>query len=197
MASDRYPMFKLVLLGEPGVGKSSLFFRAKDNTFHEGHRSTIGIDSCTRIVQTKREKVKLSLWDTAGVERFRTLTRNYYRNTHAVVLMYDVNSPHTLSYLSKWSHDSTDFAPTALKFLVGNKTDLESYVDKKSVHNFGMGHSCDSAYLISAKTGDGVEEAISSIGVKLLKGYRESEMTQSWLQDDNLPKPDSKSSCCS
>ncbi|XP_071088191.1 ras-related protein Rab-35-like [Haliotis cracherodii] len=196
MACDRYPMFKLVLLGEPGVGKSSLFFRAKDNTFNEGNRSTIGIDSCTRVVQTKREKIKLSLWDTAGVERFRTLTRNYYRNTHAVVLMYDVNNPHTLSYLAKWADDSTEFAPTAQRFLVGNKTDLSSFVENSSVHNFGMGHNCDSAYLISAKTGDGVEEAMRAMGDKL-KAHRENSLTQSWLDEVNLQEPAKNGGCCS
>ncbi|XP_060074186.1 ras-related protein Rab-35-like [Ylistrum balloti] len=168
----RRPLFKVILLGEVGVGKSSLFLRVKDNTFIQGLQPTVGIESCVKTLYVEDEKVALVLWDTAGVEKFKTMTRNYYRNTHAAVLVYDVNNPASLQYLSKWANDALDFAPNALRFIMGNKSDLERNVITDSTENFRYAHNCECVLPVSALTGEGIDNALTIIATKLMGAYK-------------------------
>lgn len=166
------PKFKIVLLGETGVGKSSLFMRLKDDVFGPGIQPTVGIESCSKLVEVDGDQIVLQVWDTAGVERYRTLTRNYYRNTHASFLVYSVDNPSTLHYLSKWIQDIHDSAPNAMRFLIGNKIDLERLVSDESVQDFAAAHDCDSAFYVSAKTGHGLDDVLLKMGEKLLETFQ-------------------------
>ncbi|KAL5021208.1 hypothetical protein ScPMuIL_000363 [Solemya velum] len=148
----RMAVFKLVLLGELGVGKTSIFFHAKGDPFVDKKEPSLRIESCSKVVSVNGEKVTLTLWDTVGVERFRTLTRNYYRNSHGVLLVYSVDNPASLRQLSRWSQDADEFAPTALKFVIGTKADRENVIASERVANFGSVHRCENAFLLSSKT---------------------------------------------
>ena len=105
------------------------------------------------------------MWDTAGVERFRTLTRNYYRNADAAVYVYSVTDTASLHYLSQWFKDTQMHAPNALKVMVGNKIDLESNVEvEESVAiAFAELNDIQHVYRISCKTNSGVQELVSSV----------------------------------
>ena len=85
-------LFKLLIIGDSGVGKSSLLVRFADNTFSGNYITTIGVDFKIRTINVNGERVKLQIWDTAGQERFRTITSTYYRGTHGVIVVYDVTS---------------------------------------------------------------------------------------------------------
>lgn len=111
---------------------------------------------------------QLSIWDTAGVERFRTVTKNYYRGAHACVLLFSVDEPGTLQYLTHWVRDADEFCPDALKFVIANKIDLEPIVNKDSVEMFASSHNCSKAFQVSAKTGEGIKEAFTQISKELL-----------------------------
>ncbi|XP_019636851.1 PREDICTED: ras-related protein Rab-18-like, partial [Branchiostoma belcheri] len=102
------PTFKLVLLGEVGVGKTSLFLRLKDGTFLEDSHASIGVDCCETAVSVEGEEVRLCVWDTAGVERFRTLTQGYYRHADAVLLVYSLPDSATLRMLTSWVREVND-----------------------------------------------------------------------------------------
>ena len=91
-SKDYDHLFKLVIIGDSGVGKSSLLVRFADDTFSENCISTIGVDFKIKTIDINGERVKLQLWDTAGQERFRTITATYYRGTHGVIVVYDVTS---------------------------------------------------------------------------------------------------------
>lgn len=99
---------KVLLVGDSGVGKSSLMLSFTSNTFNEDQPTTIGIDFKVKRVDVvdsntgATKQVMVQLWDTAGQERFRTLTSSYYRNAHAVVLVYDVNEPNTFHNIKQW-----------------------------------------------------------------------------------------------
>jgi len=131
-------LFKVVMIGDSGSGKSSVLLRFADNTFLDNIMSTIGVDFKIRTLKIGEDNVKLQIWDTAGQERFKTITSSYYRGTHGVVLVFDVTNEETYQNIQKWLADverSTD--DSVFKILVGNKADLlERQVPKQVAEDF-------------------------------------------------------------
>ena len=95
-------LFKLLIIGDSGVGKSSLLVRFADNTFSGNYITTIGVDFKIRTIEINGERVKLQIWDTAGQERFRTITSTYYRGTHGVIVVYDVCSGDSFANVKRY-----------------------------------------------------------------------------------------------
>ncbi|TKR58004.1 hypothetical protein L596_030633 [Steinernema carpocapsae] len=116
-------LFKLLIIGDSGVGKSSLLLRFADNTFSPNYITTIGVDFKIRTINVDGQKVKLQIWDTAGQERFRTITSTYYRGTHGVIVVYEVTSGESFSNVKKWLHEIDTNCDSVQKVLVGNKAD--------------------------------------------------------------------------
>lgn len=193
-SSSVTPTFKVILTGEVGVGKTTIFnkLRHHDHVLHDStsSSSTIGVDSCSRTFRTRVGNVTLSVWDTAGVERFRTLTRNYYRNTHAALLVYSLNDPATLFYLPRWQRDVVDSAPSANLYLVGNKSDLEQQVTESAMQSFACSHNCQAAFLTSARTGEGLETALTAVCEDLVSKYHRhtdlNDHDQLWMQGSGI-----------
>jgi Ras-related protein Rab-1A len=118
-------LFKLLLIGDSGVGKSSLLLRFADDVFSDCYISTIGVDFKIRTVRVGEKTVKLQIWDTAGQERFRTLTTAYYRSAHGVILIYDVNDKESFLHLDDWMGEvGKNSCETINLMLVGNKCDV-------------------------------------------------------------------------
>lgn len=118
--------YKILVLGESGVGKTSIIRRFTEEQYQESYISTIGIDSRSKIVEIDDEKVRLQIWDTAGQERFRTLTSAYYRGAMGIILVYDVTSEFSFSNITNWLDTIVQNAsPNVCKLLVGNKIDCE------------------------------------------------------------------------
>lgn len=129
--ADSYDhLFKLLLVGDSGVGKSSLLLRFSDGTFDTNMQSTIGVDFKLKLMRVSGKVCKVTIWDTAGQERFRTLTSSYYRGAHGIVLVYDVTRPESFAHLSDWLNEIEMYCSgggrSVVKLLVGNKTDLAS-----------------------------------------------------------------------
>ncbi|KAJ9564910.1 hypothetical protein OSB04_000876 [Centaurea solstitialis] len=121
-------LFKLLLIGDSGVGKSSLLLRFTTDSF-EDLSPTIGVDFKVKFVTVSGKKLKLAIWDTAGQERFRTLTSSYYRGAQGVIMVYDVTRRETFTNLSDIWAKEIDMHSTnqdCIKMLVGNKVDKES-----------------------------------------------------------------------
>ncbi|XP_069135355.1 ras-related protein Rab-35-like [Argopecten irradians] len=123
MAREYDHLFKLLIIGDSGVGKSSLLLRFSDNTFSGTYITTIGVDFKIRTVDVNGEKVKLQIWDTAGQERFRTITSTYYRGTHGVIVVYDVSSGESFANVKRWLHEIDQNCDVVNRILVGNKDD--------------------------------------------------------------------------
>lgn len=119
-------LFKVVLIGDSGVGKSNLLSRFTRNEFCLESKSTIGVEFATRTLQVEGRTVKAQIWDTAGQERYRAITSAYYRGALGALLVYDMTKPKTFENVSRWLKELRDHADSNIVImLIGNKTDLK------------------------------------------------------------------------
>ncbi|CAM4693728.1 unnamed protein product [Leuciscus chuanchicus] len=126
MAKQYDVLFRLLLLGDSGVGKTCLLCRFTDNEFHPSHISTIGVDFKMKTLEIDGIKVRIQIWDTAGQERYQTITKQYYRRAQGIFLVYDITSERSFQHIMKWASDVDEYAPEKVqKILVGNKSDEE------------------------------------------------------------------------
>ncbi|XP_068179461.1 ras-related protein Rab-25-like [Antennarius striatus] len=120
-------VFKVVLIGESGVGKSNLLSRFTKNEFNHDSRTTIGVEFSTRTVQINGFTIKAQIWDTAGLERYRAITSAYYRGAVGALLVFDITKHLTYESVERWLKELYDYADRKIVvMLVGNKTDLQS-----------------------------------------------------------------------
>ncbi|KAK4337823.1 hypothetical protein RND71_042310 [Anisodus tanguticus] len=119
-------LFKIVLIGDSGVGKSNLLSRFTRNEFCLESKSTIGVEFATRTLQVEGRIIKSQIWDTAGQERYRAITSAYYRGALGALLVYDVTKPTSFENISRWLKELRDHADSNIVImLIGNKTDLK------------------------------------------------------------------------
>lgn len=117
-------LFKILLIGDSGVGKTSLLFRYVDGIFNPEFQSTIGVDFKITTLGVDGRQVKMQLWDTAGQDRFRNIVASYYRGAHGIVLVYDVTSTQSFENVQTWLQEATAYLHDEVpKLLVGNKVD--------------------------------------------------------------------------
>lgn len=120
-------LFKYIIIGDTGVGKSCLLLQFTDKRFQPVHDLTIGVEFGARMITVAdAQQVKLQIWDTAGQESFRSITRSYYRGAAGALLVYDITRRDTFQHLSRWLEEAKQHAhPNMVILLIGNKNDLE------------------------------------------------------------------------
>mmetsp|Transcript_31097 Transcript_31097/g.41130 ORF Transcript_31097/g.41130 Transcript_31097/m.41130 type:complete len:208 (+) Transcript_31097:292-915(+) len=164
-------LFKLVLIGDSGVGKSCLLLRFADDTFTDSYISTIGVDFRFRSVRVKDKVVKLQIWDTAGQERFRTITSAYYRGADGIIMVYDVCNEQSFDNVNDWLSEVNRYSSQySCKLLTGNKADKEDerVVSKETAKEFA--ESLGIPFIeTSAKDNLNVEQAFTTIAEQLMK----------------------------
>ncbi|XP_048116197.1 ras-related protein Rab-18-B [Alosa alosa] len=171
MDDDVLTTLKILIIGESGVGKSSLLLRFTDDTFDPELAATIGVDFKVKTIAIDGNRAKLAIWDTAGQERFRTLTPSYYRGAQGVILVYDVTKRDTFTRLENWLNELETYCTRndLVKMLVGNKIDKDNReVDRNEGLKFARKHSM--LFIeASAKTRDGVQCAFEELVEKILQ----------------------------
>eukprot|EP00026_Physarum_polycephalum_P012142 Phypoly_transcript_12418.p1 GENE.Phypoly_transcript_12418~~Phypoly_transcript_12418.p1 ORF type:complete len:205 (+),score=25.81 Phypoly_transcript_12418:458-1072(+) len=195
-------LFKLLLVGEPGIGKSCLLLRFADDTFAETYVSTIGVDFKIKSVDIGGKAIKLQMWDTAGQERFRTITSSYYRGAHGIMLCFDLAVQSSFEKLSDWLKDVAKYAPSNIAIMLcGLKTDLDDQrsISKEEAEAFA--HKNKLRYIeASPKDGTNVNEAFMTLTKDILERTLHSPkpeppVTVSSSIDTSLPPTESKCNC--
>ncbi|XP_053400912.1 ras-related protein Rab-13-like isoform X2 [Mercenaria mercenaria] len=185
------PNYKIILCGEYGVGKSSLFRRFMNDTFstERGKKSTIGLDQASQSFHVAGEEVKLTLWDTGGMERMSFIGQSYYRGAHAALLCYSINNKETFSILSQYILDIVMNAEGAKIFLCGNFADCESEdrVNETDIENFTRecGNVLSGSYQVSCKDGTSVKDMFADMA-RVLHQENSKKMT---LRKDLVIQP--------
>merc|ERR1739848_312463 len=171
MNPDYDYLFKLLLIGDSGVGKSCLLLRFADDTYTESYISTIGVDFKIRTVDLDGKTIKLQIWDTAGQERFRTITSSYYRGAHGIIVVYDVTDMDSFNNVKQWLNEIDRYASESVnKLLVGNKSDLtaKKQVDTQTAKAFA--DEIGIPFLeTSAKNSTNVEQAFMTVAGEIKK----------------------------
>lgn len=198
MAGTEYDyLFKLLLIGDSGVGKSSLLLRFADDTFTESYISTIGVDFKIRTVQLEGKTVKLQIWDTAGQERFRTITSSYYRGAQGIIIVYDVTDKDSFNNVKQWLHEIDRYASEDVKkLLVGNKSDLDDKRETTYAEAEEEAKTLRMQFLeTSAKNSTNVEKAFMAMAKEIKASYVNTN-TNNQTDPSLPPVVDNKKGCC-
>ena len=197
-------IFKVLLLGNSNVGKSSLFLRFVDDIWNDTFVPTIGGDFKIKTFDIDEKKIKMQIWDTAGQERFKNIIASYYRGAHGILLIYDVTDKDSFKNLSNWLIEiEKNASKNVLKVLIGNKSDLED----KRVITINQGKEFADTYGLkfletSAKKNVNVNEAFETLGRELMQAADDKKITRqkqnkkisvAKVQDLNTEK---KGGCC-
>ena len=203
-------LLKVIVLGDSGVGKTSLINQFVNKTFSSQYKLTIGTDCLTKDVIIDSRHVTLQIWDTAGQERFRSLNASFYRGADCCILTYDVSNSSSFKSLDSWIDEfliqSSSQNPENFPFVViGNKVDLENREISTNKAKTWCENRNDIPYFeTSAKKGQNIEDAFRTIAIKALNERTENLIdnfeTISWpiplLRENSVVKCRKNKACC-
>ncbi|MHA1464755.1 MAG: Rab family GTPase [Candidatus Heimdallarchaeaceae archaeon] len=169
MASYKYT-FKILLLGDGAVGKTSLVQRFIHNKFQSGYLMTIGMEPYSRFETIKDTRICLQLWDIAGQDRFASMRRIFFKGSLGALVTYDITRRQSFENLKTWIKEAQNESPRIMLMLVGNKNDLEDLRDVSTEEGkkFAEESGCIGFIETSAKSGTNVAEAFLAMGEEIL-----------------------------
>ena len=170
MEEQEPPLYKILLLGDSTVGKTCFLLRYMDETFIDSHMATIGLDYRLKTMILGEQKiVKVQLWDTAGQDKFRAITRNYYKGANGIILIYDVTNINTYENIKKWLNEiKEEISDKVSIILIGNKIDNENQRKITKEQGEKLANEVNIPFFeTSAKTGVGINESVFFL-VKLI-----------------------------
>jgi len=194
-------VYKVLLLGDSTVGKTCFLLRYCDKTFQDAHLSTIGLDYRVKTMTLKNKKnIKLQIWDTAGQDRFRAITKNYYKGANGIILIYDVTNLQTYENVKNWiTQIREETNPNVVIYLAGNKIDIPQ--EERAVKTEEGKEIADEYKLqfkeTSAKDGINVNEVFQELVEKIDEVNSKLEVSKP--EPKNIlysPGKKKKSSCC-
>ena len=201
MSEEKELTFSIIQIGDSGVGKTSIFRRYVYNTFDENTMSTIGLQfSFKEITLANNKTLKLKLLDTAGQEKYRSLSKSFFRNAHAALFVFALNRLESFEHINEWiqqfkeNHDRVDQIP---KYLIGNKSDLldAREVDQKLIDNLEkkLGYKY---FETSALNNSNIEELFKDIGESLYRNYKDEKDQKAFKIKNKNKEVKAKCSLC-
>ena len=192
-------VYKVLLLGDTTVGKTCFLMKYTDKTFQDVHISTIGLDYRLKSMVLKSGKnIKLQIWDTAGQDRFRAITKNYYKGANGIILIYDVTNPKTYDNVKNWvTQIREEASPNVVVYLCGNKIDMKEdrkvneEDGKKMAEEFGFPFN-----ETSAREGIKINETFEDLVERIDSVYSKLDININKTKKNKLYKGKPKSSCC-
>ena len=176
MANIYNYLFKYIIVGDPSVGKSNLLMKFAHNKFTDEYQATIGVEFGAKNIEFNNQIYRIQVWDTAGQENFRSITRAYYKNSVCAMVVYDIANKESFENVKKWLQDIQEESPkTVLVALIGNKIDLE---DKRVIsYDEGNEFAIKNGIIFgetSAKSGDGIEDIFLKSAKEIIKNMNEN-----------------------
>ncbi len=167
-------LFKILIVGDSGVGKSCLLYRFTDDIYTDSYISTIGVDFRIRTIRSGDKVIKLQIWDTAGQERFKTITSSYYRGSHGILLVYDITNHNSFQNLPEWLEEidrySSGRRPRVI--IVGNKADLSVKRNVTYEEGFQFAEKWGLTFFeASAKDASNVQKAFLSLADEVKRSF--------------------------
>jgi Ras-related protein Rab-1A len=202
MESDCKYLFKIILIGNSGVGKTCLMKRYTDETYNFTQASTIGVDFKIKTVEIEGEKIKLQIWDTAGQERFRAIISNYYRGAHGIIIVFDMGSRDSFDNLGDWLGEVKKHTGQDVEILIlGNKCDDRERIvvgEEETSRFLEMnGIETGSYFTTSAKDNINVNASFEYLTKKLHEKYKKIGFTSKKVDLLKLAGDGTSSgSCC-
>ncbi len=181
-------LFKIVIIGDSGVGKSCLLLRFADDTFTDNFYTTIGVDFRFKCLKINDKKIKLQIWDTAGQERFKTVTSAYYRGADGILIVYDQTDKSSFDHLNDWLDDILKYTTDEpIKLIIGNKDDLneQKVISDDDIRNFSNRSNIE-IVKTSAKSSFQVNYAFEKLTQKLINS-REGKKVNSGYNLEQTP----------
>ena len=176
MANKYNYLFKYIIIGDPSVGKSNLLMKFAHNKFTDEYQATIGVEFGAKNITFDNQIYRIQIWDTAGQENFRSITRAYYKNSVCAMVVYDITNKESFEHVLNWIQDIKDQSPkTVLIVLVGNKIDLEE--NRAVSYDEGSEFAIKNGLIFeetSAKTGQGIEEIFLKSAKEIAKKMEEN-----------------------
>jgi small GTP-binding protein len=186
--------FKLITIGDIGVGKTCIVKRYVDGNHIYDYTSTIGVDFLSKCIEIDKKEYKLNIWDTTGQERFQSITNSFYRDTHCVLLVFDLNDLQSFTSL-KYFMDRIKKCcrETTPVFLIGNKCDLVHNVKLSDINLFITENNIKGYVSTSSKNNTGINDIFNMVLDYLIKNHEPLKMTGLQLE---VSKVTSTRNCC-
>ena len=194
MVEDEPPLYKILLLGDSTVGKTCFLLRYTDDTFLDLHMATIGLDYRLKtMILDDQRIVKVQLWDTAGQDKYRAITRNYYKGARGIILIYDVTNIKSYENIKKWINEiKEEISEEVTIVLIGNKIDNEGERKISKEQGEKLANDYNVAFFeTSAKTGQGINESVFYLVQKIVDADPEVKK-----RGKNLKIKNKKKNCC-
>jgi small GTP-binding protein len=166
--------FKVIVIGDSGVGKSCLTNKATKNIFEEDYNATVGFEFFTFNIKIDKKVIKLQIWDTCGQELYRSLITNFYRNTSLAIIVYAINNEESFKDIDMWLKElRTHASPDVKVFLIGNKIDLENErkITKEQGEEFSKKNCINKFTETSAKNGINAQSTFIEIAYLLYQDF--------------------------
>ena len=190
-------LIKILIVGDSTVGKTNFIKKYVENKFNESYFASTGIDLITTSIKIEGKSFKIQIWDTAGQEKYRAMTKNLFLKTQGIVIIFDISNETSFINLKSWMKDIKEECSADIPMiLVGNKLDLEDkrVIDKERAMEFAKNEKLE--YIeTSSKTGENINKALSLIIEKIYQ-RADSNSNFSFTLDDGTVKKKSKKMCC-
>lgn len=210
-------LFKYIIIGDQAVGKSNLLLRYIHGEFKNEYHATIGVEFAAKSINIKDKLYRIQIWDTAGQENYKSITRAYYKNSVCALIVYDISNRDSFTNVCSWIEDCKNQCPkTVYMILVGNKSDLEEQREVRKEEGQDLADKYGINFFeTSAKTGENVEEVFNNsaeqIATNIEEGYYNLEDdscgikvgfnlyengNRKQIHSDIKDNPNKKNNCC-
>ena len=208
--NDKIKTYKVIIIGQSGVGKTCISYRIMNNEFNNKTSATLSLDVSNYQIKINDKIIQIQFWDTCGNDEFAKNTPNLFKNTSIAIIVYAINNKNSFENVSTWNNILLQYSYECIKYLIGNKADLENEreVSKEEAEQLKENYNFSNIIEISAKSGLNIKELLDDISINLYEKFEKEKNDESdkiFLQNKDLQiedlqrkgtKKKNKINCC-